>query len=276
MRYNDSTMSLLVVYAVFILISAVVVQAGSVMLAGSILRTKKINFKMGMTVAFLWLVGSGFYFAIMILIHNPIMTLFAWLAYLLGSIYVLKKVLGVKFPQALLMSVVAWIVGALCALVLAIPVRTLFVQAFKIPSSSMESTLMKGDRILVNKLQYCFREPRRWEVAIFRWPSDPGHMFLCRVVGFPGELIEIRNGSILINGSPVQIPSLLSQIQWRNRGEYGQPGKPVQIPKDSYFVLGDNSNSSRDSRYLGFVHRRDFIGQVFCIYWPWERFHRVE
>jgi signal peptidase I len=165
------------------------------------------------------------------------------------------------------------------AFILAMFIRTFFVQAFKIPTGSMRPTLMEGDRILVNKLIYgpaipftkfrlpAIRQPKRGEVIVFIYPEDPQKDFIKRVVGLGGESVKISNGNIYIDGRLLEEPQIFKERYYFNRGKYGLEEK-ILVPEDSLFVLGDNSQSSRDSRYWGFLPRRYLIGKAFFIYWP--------
>jgi len=151
-----------------------------------------------------------------------------------------------------------------------------FIQAFKIPTGTMQPTLEVGDLILVNKIAYKDSEPRRGDVLVFKYPEDPKKEFVKRIVGLPGESIEIKGGEIHIDGNKIVLPEKIAKIYYYNRGDYGKEGQVVNIPSDSYFVLGDNSASSKDSRYFGFVKRDALIGRAFKIYYPFKRSGKIE
>ena len=180
-----------------------------------------------------------------------------------------------------------WAESILIAFLLAMVIRTFLVQAFKIPTGSMRMTLIEGDAILVNKFIYGARvpladirlpamnEPQRGDVVVFIFPQDTKKDFIKRVVGLPGETVEIKNGTIYINDKPV-IDPVLSQKYYYNRGDYGDLGKKIVVPSDSYFVLGDNSASSQDSRYWGFVPRSNVLGKAMVIYWPPNRIRLIK
>ena len=169
------------------------------------------------------------------------------------------------------------------AVLLALFVRTFFVQAFKIPTGSMRPTLIEGDRILVNKVIYgipipftgrrfpALRPPERGDLVVFRSPDDHHRDFIKRLVAVGSDEAEIRDLKLWINGRPLTEPPIFRQMTYYNRGPYGQPGQPVKVPADHYFFLGDNSGSSRDSRYWGFLPKNEVIGQAFLIYWPPKR-----
>ncbi len=166
------------------------------------------------------------------------------------------------------------------AILIALFIRTFIVQAFKIPSSSMEPTLLVGDHILVNKFIYgvkipfsekklfSYRTPNRGDIIVFIFPKDPSKDFIKRVVGLEGEKVEIIHNKIYINDKLIPDP-------WGHYGEQGDLKRffpsvdrygPYVVPKDSLFVLGDNRDNSQDSRFWGFVHLNAVKGKAFVIY----------
>ncbi|MEA3329067.1 MAG: signal peptidase I [Candidatus Omnitrophota bacterium] len=162
-----------------------------------------------------------------------------------------------------------WVESLLIAFILAMLIRTFIVQAFKIPTSSMKPTLMCGDRILVNRFIYRFKKPERWDVVVFKYPLDRKKPFIKRLVAEQGEKITIANGRVFINGQMIDNPHLPEY--YYNRGDYGRQGLKIDVPEDKLFVLGDNSFNSKDSRYWGFVPKKDLVGKAFLIYWPLNR-----
>jgi signal peptidase I len=173
-----------------------------------------------------------------------------------------------------------WTESIIIAVILALLIREFIVQAFKIPSGSMIPTFKVGDRIFVNKFIYgaripftdirlpALREPQRGDIIVFRSPEPPKKDFVKRLIALEGETVEIRDGNILINGKPIEGPASVRSVFYYNVEPYGKEGRPVKVPKDSYFALGDNSANSRDSRYWGFVPKRNMIGKAIFIYWP--------
>lgn len=171
-----------------------------------------------------------------------------------------------------------WVESIIVALMLALVIRAFVVQAFKIPTGSMRPTLLEGDAILVNKMVFGakipfsdwrlpgFRQPKRGDIVVFIYPEDPKKDFIKRLVATEGETVEIRNGTIYVNDKPLIEPVFRSRYYY-NMGNLSA-GKKVMVPKDSYFVLGDNSASSQDSRYWGFVPKKNMIGKAILIYWP--------
>ena len=173
------------------------------------------------------------------------------------------------------------------AVILALFVRTWVVQAFKIPTGSMENNLLIGDHLLVNKFVFGptagaadrallpVRDIRRGDVVVFKYPDEPERDFIKRVVGLPGETLELRAKNVYINGEPLDEPfvhflepaSASQEItSFDVRERYG----PVRVPDGQYFVMGDNRDNSQDSRYWGFLPRHYIKGRALMIYWSYE------
>ncbi len=181
-----------------------------------------------------------------------------------------------------------WMESLVIALIIALFIRTFVVQAFKIPSSSMVPFFHVNDRIFVNKFIYgaripftdlrfpSLRQPKRGDVIVFIAPKDRKKDFVKRLVATEGETVEIRDGRIYIDGKIVDEPASIRAITYQNGGEFGREAHPVKVPKDCYFALGDNSGSSADSRYWGFVPKKNLHGKVIFIYWPLDRIRVVK
>ncbi len=165
----------------------------------------------------------------------------------------------------------------LIALLIALFIRTFIVQAFKIPSGSMESTLLIGDHIFVNKFVYGFRvpflhrrilmfnKPKRGDVVVFIFPEDRSKDFIKRVVGVSGDLVEVRDKKVYVNGKLQNEPFvqyLDKDTIVQRRDNFG----PVRVPEHKIFVMGDNRDKSYDSRFWGFVDVNDVLGKAFVIY----------
>jgi signal peptidase I len=174
------------------------------------------------------------------------------------------------------------------ALILALVIRAFLVQAFSIPSGSMQPTLLIGDYLLVNKFSYGIRNPltnkvwvplgtpQRGDVVVFIFPQDPSKDYIKRVIGLPGDRIQITNKQVFINGKlfktpeavyddPTVIPAPHSPTE-SARDNLG----PVEVPPNSYFVMGDNRDHSYDSRFWGFVPMDAFRGKALIIYFSWQ------
>lgn len=130
---------------------------------------------------------------------------------------------------------------------------------FRVENISMETTFTEGDIVMVNKLNYKFSEPRRGDVVIFHAPTEPGKDYIKRMIGLPGDHIEIKDSKLYINGEAIEEPWLHEAITYE--GEW-------DVPEGQYFVLGDNRNHSSDSHIWGCVPRENLIGNAFFRYWP--------
>lgn len=165
-----------------------------------------------------------------------------------------------------------WAEAIVIAVVLALAIRTFVVQAFKIPSGSMLPTLQIGDHILVNKFIYWFTTPERGDIIVFKFPQDEGRDFIKRVIGLPGETVEIRGKQVFINGRPLEEPYAIhldAQIMGNPHSPRDHFG-PVKVPEGQLFVMGDNRDHSMDSRFWGFLDMKKVKGKAFIIYWSWD------
>jgi signal peptidase I len=175
------------------------------------------------------------------------------------------------------------------AVILALFMRTFVVQAFKIPTGSMEPNLLIGDHLLVNKFVFAptlssaegtilpMTAIRRGDIVVFKYPEDPERDFIKRVIGLPGETIELREHRVHVNGRPIEEPyaHYLPRPAGFGGGEitsddvrdrYG----PVAVPAGSVFVMGDNRDNSQDSRYWGFLPKENIKGKALMIYWSFD------
>lgn len=189
------------------------------------------------------------------------------------------------------------------AIVVASILRIFVVQAFRIPTGSMEDTLLVGDFLLVNKFIYGvrtpdkipilnihipwvrlpgFKKPERGDIVVFKYPRNPDQDYIKRCVGLPGDTIEIRNKKVYVNGQPFPDPPHVKYSSYTmppglnepgiyppgagNRDNYG----PVVVPEGHYFMLGDNRDNSLDSRYWGFLPEENIVGEAMIIYFSWD------
>jgi signal peptidase I len=183
----------------------------------------------------------------------------------------------------------------LVAVALTLVIRTFVIQAFRIPTGSMEDTLLVGDFLFVNKFLYGapipftdartpeIRGPRHGDILVFKYPKDPSRDFIKRVIGLPGDTIEIRDKTVYVNGVAQQEPYVkytVSRIQPKdyqnptiyppgagNRDNYG----PYVVPQGNYFMMGDNRDNSDDSRFWGPLDRHLIKGKALFIYWSWNK-----
>jgi signal peptidase I len=177
----------------------------------------------------------------------------------------------------------------LIAVILALFIRTFVVQAFKIPTGSMEQNLLIGDHLLVNKFVYAPAASAaeravlpmgtigRGDVVVFKYPEEPERDFIKRVIGLPGETLEVRDKKVYVNGEMLNEPyvfylqppsssSFHEVTSFDVRERYG----PVTVPANQFFVMGDNRDNSQDSRYWGFLPRELIKGKALLIYWSYE------
>ncbi len=138
----------------------------------------------------------------------------------------------------------------------------------RIPSASMEPTIMTNDQIFGNRLAYLNSDPKRYDIVIFRYPDDESRLFIKRVIGLPGETVDIRDGDVYINGSETPLDD--SFCATPNSTDTGNLTFPLTVPADSYFMLGDNRVYSKDSRYWEnpFVKKEKILGKAVFRYWP--------
>jgi signal peptidase I len=173
----------------------------------------------------------------------------------------------------------------LLAVVLALFIRTCVVQPFKIPSGSMEDTLLVGDYLFVNKFIYGIRvpltdfrlpglrAPEHGDVLVFKYPEDRSKDYIKRVIGLPGDEIQIRDKQVYVNGihynNPHEIHKDTRVLPGGSnaRDNFG----PIRVPADSYFVMGDNRDNSNDSRFWGFVPKSDLVGKALLKWWSWDQ-----
>ncbi len=173
--------------------------------------------------------------------------------------------------------------AVIIALVLAMVLKAFVVQAFKIPSGSMKSTLLIGDQILVTKFAYgikipfmskdivSFEGPKRKDVVVFKYPVEPDKDFIKRVIGLPGDTVRVVNKKVYVNDQELDEPytqhtdHAILPGNVSPRDNFG----PVTVPAGNYFMMGDNRDESYDSRFWKFVDRSALKGKAFIIYWSW-------
>lgn len=151
------------------------------------------------------------------------------------------------------------------AFVLAQLIMVSVAQAFQVEQYSMEPTLLPRDRVLVDKFFYRLRKQHRGDVIVLRYPLNPQRNYIKRIVGLPGDTLEVKGGTLYANGRRVTEPYLNGTPQ----GDYG----PFVVPDDSVFVMGDNRNNSEDSRAFGALKKEFIVGEALLIYWPPTRMH---
>jgi len=177
----------------------------------------------------------------------------------------------------------------LIAFLLAMFIRHYIIATFYIPSESMENTLLKGDRLIGTRFDFHFRAPKKGEIVIFVYPVNPAIRLIKRMIGFPGDLIMVRDGLLYINGQRQDEPYVKEKM-----AGWGRDFGPVRVPEGHYFVMGDNRNNSNDSRFwnlkgrmpypgfwedpdnVGFLPERFIESRPILRFWPLNRFGVVQ
>jgi len=161
------------------------------------------------------------------------------------------------------------------ALIIVVPIRYFLFQPFFVRGQSMDPNFENGDYLIIDEISYRFRQPQRGEVVVFKYPQNPSQRYIKRIIGLPGETIEILNGKVMISkeGSELMVLNesnyLPSHLQ--------TPGNTqVELAENEYFVLGDNRISSSDSRRWGPLPRENIIGRVFFRAWPFTALAKIE
>lgn len=161
-------------------------------------------------------------------------------------------------------EVISWIQTIVAAVGLAFLINTFLIVNAKVPSGSMENTVMTGDRLIANRLSYLFSEPERFDIVVFRYPDDESILYIKRIIGMPGETVEIKDGEVYIDGSTEPLDdSFIKEEMYSTDGIY-------QVPEGEYFMMGDNRNNSSDSRFWDykFVKEEKILGKALFKYYP--------
>ena len=171
-------------------------------------------------------------------------------------------------------NVLEYVQVIVLALIIAFVLRAFLISAYKIPSKSMENTLLSGDFILVNKLAYNFADPQPGDIMVFKYPLNPEKTFIKRCIATEGQTVQIVKKILYVDGKRFNNPKwenftdpLVLPQEYSTRDNFG----PYQVPKGQIFVLGDNRDESRDSRFWGFLEKRHIIGKPIIIYWSWQQ-----
>lgn len=150
-------------------------------------------------------------------------------------------------------EILSWVIVFAVAIVLALLINRFIIFKVEVPSGSMENTIMTGDKVFTLRLSYLFSDPKRGDIVVFPYPDNEEVDYIKRIIGLPGDKIEIRNGILYINDERYEEDYLLEPM---DKEDFG----PVVVPENSYFMMGDNRNSSMDSRYwLNMFVKRDKI-----------------
>lgn len=170
-------------------------------------------------------------------------------------------------------EIISWLQILVTAACIAFVLNTFIIANSRVPSGSMENTIMTNDRVIGSRLSYRFSTPERGDIAIFRFPDDESVYYVKRVIGLPGDTIDIIDGAVYLNGSdtPLEEPYLRQKMD---------PEEPMhfEVPEDSYFMMGDNRNYSYDARYWTntYVKRDKLVAKVLFRYWPLNQFGTIQ
>jgi signal peptidase I len=170
-------------------------------------------------------------------------------------------------------TILEYVVLAVVAIAVALLIQAFLVKPYRIPSESMEDTLLIGDRVLVDRISWRFSDPSRQDIVVFHSPLA-GPVLIKRVIGMPGDEISLKDGAVYINGAKLDEP-YVRKVEGRtvpsDPFDNGLPWslqKPYTVPAGSYFMMGDNRIDSGDSREFGPVPRSQLVGKAFARYWP--------
>ena len=163
-------------------------------------------------------------------------------------------------------EILEWVKIIVTAAILALFLNKCIIANSRVPTGSMETTIMTGDRVIGSRLTYLFNEPERGDIAIFHFPDDESVYYVKRIIGLPGDIIDIREGQVYLNNSaePLQEDYIAEPMEW-------EPDMHFEVPENCYFMLGDNRNKSADARYWRnhFVQKEKIIAKVIFRYFPY-------
>ena len=171
-------------------------------------------------------------------------------------------------------EVFSWVKVIVSAIIIALLVDFFIIANAVVPTGSMENTILPGDRFIGNRLAYVFGEPERGDIVVFRYPDDESEIYVKRVIGLPGDTIDIEDGKIYINGSAEPLQEDYLKEEWTvATGPY-----TFEVPEGSYFMMGDNRNDSWDARYWSntYVTKDKILGKALFTYWPFAHFGKLE
>lgn len=170
-------------------------------------------------------------------------------------------------------TILEYVVLAVVAIAVALLIQAYLVKPYRIPSPSMEDTLLVGDRVLADRISWRFQDPARGDVVVFH-PPGPGPVLIKRIVGMPGDTLSLRDGAVYVNGKQLAEP-YVRRVDGRPEPtepfDTGLPWslqQPYEVPPGSYFLMGDNRTNSGDSRDFGPITRDQLVGRAFARYWP--------
>lgn len=171
-------------------------------------------------------------------------------------------------------EILSWSFSFLFAMLFALAIKNHVIINADVPTGSMENTIMPGNRLIGNRLAYIKADPKRGDIVIFHYPDDEEALYVKRVIGLPGETVDIQDGKIYLNGSEEPLTeNYLKETWWVATGPYH-----FEIPENCYLMLGDNRNDSWDARYWDntYVESEKILGRAEFIYWPFDDMGKLE
>ena len=171
--------------------------------------------------------------------------------------------------KGIVKELLSWIVFIVVVVAASYLIVTFVGQRTEVSGSSMETTLSTGDQLIVDKISYRFRDPKRYDIVVFPYRYEENRYHIKRIIGLPGETVQIVDGMVYINGSPLNEHYGNEVIE-----DPGSAAEPITLGDDEYFVLGDNRNNSQDSRAsnVGLIHRDELLGRAWVRIWPLDQF----
>lgn len=182
-----------------------------------------------------------------------------------------------KAANPTLYNALEWIIIIVLAMAIALFINFVIIINSTVPTGSMEPTIMTNSRMIGLRAAYWFKDPQRGDIIVFKFPDDPSQTFVKRVIGLPGETVEIINGVTYIDGVALDEPYINPNyyiVKDMEKENYG----PYTVPENSYFVMGDNRGNSRDARYWEntFVNKKAILGKALFIYWPFSQMGKLK
>lgn len=171
--------------------------------------------------------------------------------------------------RSILGELLSWLIYIVIVVILSLGIITFIGQRTKVSGHSMETTLSDGDNLIVDKISYRFRDPERFEIIVFPFQYEEHTYYIKRIIGLPGETVQVIDGYVYINGEMLDENYGLEVMD-----DPGIAAEPITLGEDEYFVLGDNRNHSSDSRdpAVGVLHRDDIMGRAWIRIWPFDKF----
>lgn len=171
--------------------------------------------------------------------------------------------------RSILGELLSWLIYIVIVVILSLGIITFIGQRTKVSGHSMETTLSDGDNLIVDKISYRFRDPERFEIIVFPFQYEEHTYYIKRIIGLPGETVQVIDGYVYINGEVLDENYGLEVMD-----DPGIAADPITLGEDEYFVLGDNRNHSSDSRdpSVGVLHRDDIMGRAWIRIWPFDKF----